>query len=379
MEAKTIEEGEHEEKLLWLELGKKITYYKERVDLSRFDNDPLVLDAEKDVRKVLLKWKKVEKRIRFLKKKERKDLKAVEEPDEKHGRDRSVYEILPQAGEIVPEKPKAEERHGRDRISIYQVMPITDETTEKRKKKTLKVQGVFKAGRRRGKLLTRTVIYLLERIIEAGTHLAWSSEVRGQLWSLTVVWIHRRLDLINPIRKRFTTSPTPAIKRNRSKSDVVWKLGGGIFIVFYNCTISLYLQLQLSARRRHAERDTFWGGKTVGTFTPEIGDRKPTHLIVRAGAAGYVLANRLTENPDNLVLLLEAGPKDEWYNWKIHMPAALMYNLCNDKYNWYYHTMAQKHMGNRVFYWPRGRVWGGSTSLNAMAYVRGHPMDSMGS
>uniref|UniRef100_A0A914VZ80 Glucose-methanol-choline oxidoreductase N-terminal domain-containing protein n=1 Tax=Plectus sambesii TaxID=2011161 RepID=A0A914VZ80_9BILA len=108
---------------------------------------------------------------------------------------------------------------------------------------------------------------------------------------------------------------------------------------------------------------------------PELGDVKPTHIIIGAGSAGCVLANRLTEDPDNRVLLVEAGPKDNWWNWKIHMPAALMYNLCTTKYNWFYHTTAQKHMDDRVIYWPRGRVWGGSSSLNAMAYVRGHPFD----
>ncbi|KHJ80403.1 putative choline dehydrogenase [Oesophagostomum dentatum] len=57
------------------------------------------------------------------------------------------------------------------------------------------------------------------------------------------------------------------------------------------------------------------------------------------------------------------------------MPAALMYNLCHDRYNWYYHTVAQKNMGKRVIYWPRGRVWGGCSALNAMVYIRGHPLD----
>ena len=70
-------------------------------------------------------------------------------------------------------------------------------------------------------------------------------------------------------------------------------------------------------------------------------------------------------------MLLEAGPPDtllgsKMLQWKIHMPAALMYNLCDDKYNWYYHTEPQRHLNNRVMYWPRGRVWGGSSSLNAM-------------
>lgn len=80
------------------------------------------------------------------------------------------------------------------------------------------------------------------------------------------------------------------------------------------------------------------------------------------------------------MLLLEAGPKDTILNsmrllWKIHMPAALTYNLCDDKYNWYYHTTPQKNVNNRVLYWPRGRVWGGSSSLNAMVYIRGHAFD----
>ena len=52
-----------------------------------------------------------------------------------------------------------------------------------------------------------------------------------------------------------------------------------------------------------------------------------------------------------------------------------MYNLAHDKYNWYYHTVPQPNVKNREFYWPRGRVFGGSSSLNAMVYVRGNGHD----
>ncbi|XP_069112060.1 uncharacterized protein [Argopecten irradians] len=97
------------------------------------------------------------------------------------------------------------------------------------------------------------------------------------------------------------------------------------------------------------------------------------YVIVGAGSAGCTLTNRLSADPNNKVCVLEAGPKD--YTWKIHMPAALMYNLCDDKYNWYYHTEPEPHMNNRVMYWPRGRVWGGSSSLNAMVYIRGNAGD----
>ena len=97
------------------------------------------------------------------------------------------------------------------------------------------------------------------------------------------------------------------------------------------------------------------------------------HVIVGGGSAGCVLANRLSADPSLRVLLLEAGPPDR--GWQIHMPAALTYNLMNDRLNWYYTTEPQPHLDERRLYWPRGRVLGGSSSLNAMVYIRGHALD----
>ncbi|CCI45102.1 unnamed protein product [Albugo candida] len=106
-------------------------------------------------------------------------------------------------------------------------------------------------------------------------------------------------------------------------------------------------------------------------------DAEYDYIIIGGGSAGCVLANRLTEDGQNEVLLVEAGLSDmhQWDSWKIHMPAALTYNLANDKYNWCYNTQAQRHLNNRRLSWPRGRVLGGSSSINAMVYIRGHAND----
>jgi choline dehydrogenase len=100
------------------------------------------------------------------------------------------------------------------------------------------------------------------------------------------------------------------------------------------------------------------------------------YIIVGAGSAGCVLANRLSENPGNRVLLLEAGGRD-WHPF-IHMPAGLAKLVGYDSINWAYETEPQQELNGRRLYWPRGKVLGGSSSINAMCYCRGHRKDYNG-
>ena len=99
------------------------------------------------------------------------------------------------------------------------------------------------------------------------------------------------------------------------------------------------------------------------------------YVVVGAGSAGCVLAGRLSEDLEARVLLLEAGPVDHPWAWQLHMPAALAYPLKDQRYNWGYWSEPEPYLDGRRMYCPRGRVLGGSSSINGMAYVRGHARD----
>ena len=98
-------------------------------------------------------------------------------------------------------------------------------------------------------------------------------------------------------------------------------------------------------------------------------------VIVGGGAAGCVLANRLSEDPDTRVLVLEVGRPDYIWDLYIHMPAALSFPIGNRLYDWRYESEPEPHMQGRRVYHARGKVLGGSSSINGMIFQRGNPLD----
>ena len=99
------------------------------------------------------------------------------------------------------------------------------------------------------------------------------------------------------------------------------------------------------------------------------------YVVVGGGSAGCAIANRLSADPSTSVLVLEAGRSDTRLDPFIHMPAALPYPIGNRLYDWKYESEPEPHMGGRRVYHARGKVLGGSSSINGMIFQRGNPLD----
>lgn len=101
------------------------------------------------------------------------------------------------------------------------------------------------------------------------------------------------------------------------------------------------------------------------------------YVIVGAGSAGCVLANRLSADPEVRVCLIEAGPSDRGLlaRFLVNVPAGIFSLITNPRYNWLYNYEADRRTGNREIFCPRGRILGGSSAINGMIYIRGHRAD----
>jgi len=106
-----------------------------------------------------------------------------------------------------------------------------------------------------------------------------------------------------------------------------------------------------------------------------VSDEHFDFVIVGGGSAGCALANRLSADPKHRVLVLEAGRPDAWWDVLVHMPAALAMPIGSRFYDWRYHSEPEPHMAGRSIYHARGKVLGGSSSINGMIFQRGNPLD----
>ena len=121
--------------------------------------------------------------------------------------------------------------------------------------------------------------------------------------------------------------------------------------------------------------ETFEREIRAGLCEREGPDVRYDYVIIGGGSAGCCLANRLSADPGTRVLVLEAGRNDSLWDVYIHMPAALSFPIGNRFYDWRYESEPEPFMDGRRVYHARGKVLGGSSSINGMIFQRGNPLD----
>ena len=119
------------------------------------------------------------------------------------------------------------------------------------------------------------------------------------------------------------------------------------------------------------EAKKFFGRGSKSAATDEVSDV----VVVGGGSAGAVIASRLTENPDTRVVVLEAGREDSLWDLFVHMPSAFSFPIGAKNYDWMYESEPEPEMNGRRIYHARGKLLGGSSSINGMIFQRGNPMD----
>ena len=115
-------------------------------------------------------------------------------------------------------------------------------------------------------------------------------------------------------------------------------------------------------------------GSTVRKMPPKSSERFD-FVVVGSGSAGSVLADRLSADPATRVLVLEAGRPDSWWDAYVHIPAALGFPVGSQFHDWCYRSEPEPHLNGRRLAHARGKLLGGSSSINAMVFQRGHPRD----